>query len=165
MSDEELLETYEQAVRSSMDETYARTGFASNMARESIVAGLRAVANAGASRPVSDYDKLIAEAREGHVPKEVFFGYPVEPGETVGDDYVETCMCGERFPCQAIQLADALEAMQENRDEFRAAWNALGFENDRLEAGRERVKDFVTRHYLDTQMGQRVLALLDGDES
>jgi hypothetical protein len=53
MSDEELFETYEQAVRSSMDEAYARTGFASNMARESIVAGLRAVANAGASRPLS----------------------------------------------------------------------------------------------------------------
>lgn len=43
MSDEELLETYRASVNKAMDEAYARDGFASNMSRESIVAGLRAV--------------------------------------------------------------------------------------------------------------------------
>ena len=43
MSDDELLETYRAAVNRAMSEAYARDGFASNMSRESIVAGLRAV--------------------------------------------------------------------------------------------------------------------------
>lgn len=43
MSDDELLETYRAAINKAMDEAYARDGFASNMSRESIVAGLRAV--------------------------------------------------------------------------------------------------------------------------
>lgn len=43
MSDEELLETYRAAINKAMDEAYARDGFATNMSRESIVAGLRAV--------------------------------------------------------------------------------------------------------------------------
>ena len=43
MSDEELLETYRASVNKAMDEAYARDGFATNMSRESIVAGLRAV--------------------------------------------------------------------------------------------------------------------------
>lgn len=43
MSDEELLETYRASVNKAMDEASARDGFATNMSRESIVAGLRAV--------------------------------------------------------------------------------------------------------------------------
>ena len=43
MSDDELLETYRAAVNRAMSEAHARDGFASNMSRESIVAGLRAV--------------------------------------------------------------------------------------------------------------------------
>ena len=43
MSDDELLETYRAAINKAMDEAYARDGFATNMSRESIVAGLRAV--------------------------------------------------------------------------------------------------------------------------
>jgi len=43
MSDDELLETYRAAVNKAMSEAHARDGFASNMSRESIVAGLRAV--------------------------------------------------------------------------------------------------------------------------
>lgn len=43
MSDEELLETYRASFNKAMDEASARDGFATNMSRESIVAGLRAV--------------------------------------------------------------------------------------------------------------------------
>lgn len=35
------------------------------------------------------------------------------------------------------RLADALEAVIANRDEFRAAWNVLGFKIDRLEDERD----------------------------
>lgn len=35
------------------------------------------------------------------------------------------------------RLADVLEAVIANRDEFRAAWNVLGFKIDRLEAERD----------------------------
>lgn len=54
----------------------------------------------------------VEEVKMGHVPREVFFGYPVEPGETVGDDYIETCMvCNDAMPCAPLRAVEELEAL------------------------------------------------------
>jgi len=50
MSEDELLNIYRAAVDSSMDAAHSREGFASNMSRESILAGLRAIERAAAAR-------------------------------------------------------------------------------------------------------------------
>lgn len=59
---------------------------------------------------------LIDEIRRDHVPREVIFGYPIEPGETVRPEYVETCMCGESMPCITLRAADSLEASLPRED-------------------------------------------------
>lgn len=62
MSDEELLETYRASVNKAMDEASARDGFATNMSRESIVAGLRAVfdMSKGEKRAEDEREDVIA---------------------------------------------------------------------------------------------------------
>ena len=46
MTDDELIELHEKAIRDAMDAANKRDGFASSGSRESIVAGLRLVAEA-----------------------------------------------------------------------------------------------------------------------
>ena len=65
MSDDELLETYRAAVNKAMSEAHARDGFASNMSRESIVAGLRAVRAEAVSRANSDAGWALNIDRQG----------------------------------------------------------------------------------------------------
>ena len=67
MSDEELLETYRASVNKAMDEASARDGFATNMSRESIVAGLRAVfdMSKGEKRAEDEREALIESIRFG----------------------------------------------------------------------------------------------------
>ena len=65
MSDEELLETYRASVNKAMDEASARDGFATNMSRESIVAGLRAVRAEAVSRANSDAGWALNIDRQG----------------------------------------------------------------------------------------------------
>ena len=50
MTDDEILKAYNTAVDAAMDRAYERDGFASNLSRESRVAGLRAVERAAAAR-------------------------------------------------------------------------------------------------------------------
>ena len=68
MSDEELLETYRASVNKAMDEASARDGFATNMSRESIVAGLRAVfdMSKGEKRAEDEREALIATRKLVH---------------------------------------------------------------------------------------------------
>ena len=54
MTDDEMLETYSVAVESAMHRANERDGFASNMSRESRVAGLRAVERAAAARALEE---------------------------------------------------------------------------------------------------------------
>ena len=54
MTDDEMLETYSVAVESAMHRANERDGFASNMSRESRVAGLRAIERAAAARALED---------------------------------------------------------------------------------------------------------------
>ena len=61
MSDEELLETYRASNNKAMDEAFARDGFATNMSRESIVAGLRAVFDMSKGEKRAEWE---AELRE-----------------------------------------------------------------------------------------------------
>ena len=56
------------------------------------------------SEPVGLTDEMLV--RLDHLPREIFFGYPVPEGETVADDYVETCLCGETYPCSTIRALD-----------------------------------------------------------
>ena len=67
MSDEELLETYRASVNKAMDEASARDGFATNMSRESIVAGLRAVFNMSKGEKRAEWE---AEQGEPEKPSE-----------------------------------------------------------------------------------------------
>ena len=75
MSDDELLETYRAAINKAMDEAYARDGFASNMSRESIVAGLRAVRAEAVSRANSDAGWALNIDRQGGARDERVAGY------------------------------------------------------------------------------------------
>lgn len=54
MTDDEMLEAYNTAVDAAMDRACERDGFASNMSRESRVAGLRAIERAAAARALED---------------------------------------------------------------------------------------------------------------
>ena len=67
MSDDELLETYRASVNKAMDEANARDGFASNMSRESIVAGLRAVFDMSKGEKRAEWE---AEQGETEKPSE-----------------------------------------------------------------------------------------------
>lgn len=54
MTDDEMLEAYNTAVDAAMHRANERDGFASNMSRESRVAGLRAVERASAARALEE---------------------------------------------------------------------------------------------------------------
>lgn len=81
LSDDDLLKKYTSAVDGAMKAAHARDGFASNMSRESIVAGLRAVTLAA---PVAVDEAKLAEvinealdAWQGEEPSEVFVAHAI----------------------------------------------------------------------------------------
>ena len=55
MTDDEMLEAYNTAVDAAMHRANERDGFASNMSRESRVAGLRAIERAAAARALEEF--------------------------------------------------------------------------------------------------------------
>lgn len=62
MTDDELIELHEKAIRDAMDAANKRDGFASSGSRESIVAGLRLVAEAA-------WDEGYGPDEECHTPR------------------------------------------------------------------------------------------------
>lgn len=64
MTDDEMLETYSVAVESAMHRANERDGFASNMSRESRVAGLRAIERAAAARALAEVRATIGAYQE-----------------------------------------------------------------------------------------------------
>ena len=79
MSDEELLETYRASVNKAMDEASARDGFATNMSRESIVAGLRAVFDMSKGEKRAEWEAEQGETLTGEIR-----GLAFEDGEPHG---------------------------------------------------------------------------------
>ena len=76
MTDDELIELHKKAIRDAMDAANKRDGFASSGSRESIVAGLRLVAEAaweeGARWAAVEFgrDAFVDESRVGLVPSD-----------------------------------------------------------------------------------------------
>ena len=64
MTDDEMLEAYNTAVDAAMDRACERDGFASNMSRESRVAGLRAIERAAAARALAEVRSTIGAYQE-----------------------------------------------------------------------------------------------------
>ena len=110
MSDEELLETYRASVNKAMVEASARDGFATNMSRESIVAGLRAVFD------MSKGEKRAGDEREAlalNIMAQAFYEATHFPGSgirymamTVKPEIV----AGLRAALDAISTAENIEA-------------------------------------------------------
>ena len=95
MSDEELLKTYRASFNKAMDEASARDGFASNMSRESIVAGLRAVFDMSKGEKRAEWEAEQGEteweyiAQFGHVQGEerITAEAAIQSAREVLDDY------------------------------------------------------------------------------
>lgn len=56
-------------------------------------------------------ENIATELKRLHLPKEVFWGYPVEPDEDdVSPGYVETCIiCNTSMPCDTLQAVSWME--------------------------------------------------------
>ena len=74
MTDDEMLEAYNTAVDAAMDRACERDGFASNMSRESRVAGLRAIERAAAARALEEAaDEIFVQHAEFDPGKRMAF--------------------------------------------------------------------------------------------
>lgn len=110
IEDEELLETYRASVNKAMDEASARDGFATNMSRESIVAGLRAVFD------MSKGEKRAEDEREAlalNIMAQAFYEATSAPGS--GIRYAAMAVkpeivAGLRAALDAISTAENIEA-------------------------------------------------------
>ena len=134
MSDEELLETYRAAINKAMDEAYARDGFATNMSRESIVAGLRAVfdMSKGEKRAEEEREDVIAWLLRDFGDDNSPLGRHYTDAEIadvlrraegprpITDEMVERAISAHRFtnafgPEEVTRMRAALEAAEEAR--------------------------------------------------
>ena len=74
MTDDEMLEAYNTAVDAAMHRANERDGFASNMSRESRVAGLRAIERAAAARALEEAaDEIFVQHAEFDPGKRMAF--------------------------------------------------------------------------------------------
>ncbi len=112
MSDEELLETYRAAINKAMDEAYARDGFATNMSRESIVAGLRAVFDMSKGETRAEWD-----AEQGDKPA------PCVMTHTPPFDFAQCETHDETFPlggaCKWDGKESIAQVLQDEADALR----------------------------------------------
>lgn len=104
---------------------------------------------------------LIAEVREEHVPREVFFGYSIKPGEVVEQGYIETCMCKEPYPCRTVRIAGALEDEQARAESAERRIEKVVRLRDRMERQRDDIDESVR---LSTILADLNAALTEGDE-
>ena len=107
MTDEELLEAYNTAVDAAMHRANERDGFASNMSRESRVAGLRAIERAAAARARGE---ALIEVVQAHRDLHKTYGSTVACRGGIGGQAL-TSHCGE-ICCNADAHQKEMEAWQ-----------------------------------------------------
>ena len=108
MTDDELLKLHEKAIRDAMEAAYKRDGFASSGSRESIVAGLRAVAEAALERVRDLHTPTFMpkhNPRAKSCEKRVVGVAWIEPCD-VCDGRIARCMCGNEYPCPTIRTLE-----------------------------------------------------------